>query len=338
MTVLILYNQPSGDRADADVLTQLAWVRCELDELGYQTEQFEVTLDLTPLDRVLRAQRPESVVYLVESLAGTDSLLHLPAHLLEAHDVPFTGSSGTVLKSLTSKSNVKQRLLSAGLPTPAWLDVHGKFYGQFAEGPYIIKADREHASRGLDQTSVMEAKNVEELRRLCEERSRLLRLPCLAERFVPGREFNIALLDHGDGSPAVLPLAEINFAALPSEHVPIVDWNAKWAEDSVEYNGTPRSFPNMCTQPQLHEQLQGIAARCWQLFGVTGFARVDVRVDSNDQAWILEINANPCLSPDAGFLAACHAARLASQEVMQRLLTAAMSNSNGYVSRTFNSA
>ena len=53
-----------------------------------------------------------------------------------------------------------------------------------------------------------------------------------------------------------------------------------------------------------------LAVECWRLFDLAGYARVDFRVDSRGQPWILEINANPCLSPDAGFAAALCAGRI----------------------------
>ena len=354
MTLLILYNQPSNrqpsnrqagtdqteidpadtgpadtgpadsDPADSDVLTQVAWVGRALSELGYQVDALGVTLDLTPLEERLRTQPPEFVVYLVESLGGTDGLLHLPAELLAARSFPFTGSPASVLKSLVSKSEVKQRLLAEALPTPGWLDPEGDFHGGFAPGQYIIKADREHASRGLDQTSVVEVQTVDELRGRCRQRASQLKVPCLAERFVSGREFNIALLagERDEPTPGVevLPLAEIDFSRLPAGHWPIVDWKAKWAEGSVEYVGTPRTFPDMQAQSQLGQQLRWLAERCWQTFGLSGYARVDVRVDPQGDIWILEINANPCLSPDAGFHAACSVRGLSATDIMQRLI------------------
>ena len=330
MSVLILYNEPGSvhagsaeaREADADVLTQVAWVRQQLHRLGYDTQELGVTLDLTPLDQLLRMQRPELAVYLVESLGGTDALLHLPAELLEAYEIPFTGSPCRVLKSLSSKSAVKQRFLQSGLPTAPWLDAHGQFFGGFIPGQYIIKADREHASRGLDSSSVVHATNLDDLRQQCRDRAHTVGLPCIAERFIWGREFNLSVLDSGSGTPTFLPLAEIDFEALPADRLPIVDWNAKWAEDSVEYHGTPRLFPDMSMQVTLREELLRAALRCWEEFDLQGYARVDFRVDPKGRIWILEINANPCLSPNAGFYAACEAAGL-EDDSLQMLLAAA---------------
>jgi D-alanine-D-alanine ligase len=63
-----------------------------------------------------------------------------------------------------------------------------------------------------------------------------------------------------------------------------------------------------------------IARRCWPLFGLRGYARVDFRVDESNQPWVLEINANPCLSPDAGFVAAASQAGLSYRQVVERIV------------------
>lgn len=106
----------------------------------------------------------------------------------------------------------------------------------------------------------------------------------------------------------VLPPAEIIFPDYTQEMVRIVDYQAKWEECSFGYNNTVRTFDFGPEDAELLTTLQELALRCWRVFGLKGYARVDFRVDSNGQPFILEINANPCLSPDAGFYAAvqCH--------------------------------
>ena len=69
-------------------------------------------------------------------------------------------------------------------------------------------------------------------------------------------------------------------------------------------------------------ELAALAFECWRLFGLRGYARVDFRVDREGRPWILEVNANPCLSADAGYMAAAAEAGLEPEEVVRRILSA----------------
>ena len=100
------------------------------------------------------------------------------------------------------------------------------------------------------------------------------------------------------------------FSAFPAGKPKIVGYAAKWDERAMEFAGTPRKFDFPKTDAPLLDWLRTLAVECWRLFDLAGYARVDFRVDSGGQPWILEINANPCLSPDAGFAAALARAEL----------------------------
>src|SRR5262249_30589267 len=141
-----------------------------------------------------------------------------------------------------------------------------------------------------------------------------------AEEFVPGRELNVALLAERGGARA-LPVAEIRFDAFPADKPRIVGHAAKWNIDSFEYRNTRRSF---AVEPQVRERLRRVALDCWALFKLDGYARVDFRVDERGKPWVLEVNANPCLSPDAGFAAALAEAGIGYEAAVERLIDDAL--------------
>ena len=120
--------------------------------------------------------------------------------------------------------------------------------------------------------------------------------------------------------PEVLPPAEIDFSAFPPAKPRIVGHRAKWQADSFEYHHTPRRFDFPPSDHPLLEQLRHLAQQCWTLFGLRGWVRVDFRVDAAGRPWILEINANPCLTPDAGFAAALGQASIPFDDAIQRIL------------------
>jgi len=118
----------------------------------------------------------------------------------------------------------------------------------------------------------------------------------------------------------VLPHAEIRFIDYPSGKRKIVDFRAKWDEASFEYHHTIRCFDFLPEDKQLLEKLSALAKECWQVFGLGGYARVDFRVDNDGNPWVLEINANPCISPDSGFVAAAAMAGINYADFIARIL------------------
>ena len=145
--------------------------------------------------------------------------------------------------------------------------------------------------------------------------------PLLVEHLLPGREFNIAMLA-GPNGPEVLPPAEMTFVDFPADRPRILGWEAKWVESSFAYRHTVRQFLD-AREERLARELAAIAAAAWQACGVAGYARVDVRADEDGTPCVLEVNANPCLSPDAGFAAATARAGLSPDQVVARILDAA---------------
>ena len=92
--------------------------------------------------------------------------------------------------------------------------------------------------------------------------------------------------------------------------------------DSFEYQHTRRRFDLPAADRPLLERLEDLAMRCWHLFGLRGYARVDFRVDAAGDPWVLEVNANPCLAPDAGFAAAAQRAAVPYERAIERILCA----------------
>jgi GNAT superfamily N-acetyltransferase len=118
----------------------------------------------------------------------------------------------------------------------------------------------------------------------------------------------------------VLPPAEIDFSAFPAGKPQIVGYQAKWDDASFEFHQTPRRFDFPAEDGPLVGRLSELARRCWEVFDLAGYVRVDFRVDRAGQPWILEINTNPCLSPDAGYAAALARAGIRYEDAIERIV------------------
>jgi D-alanine-D-alanine ligase len=323
MKVVVLHDRVPEEGASpdqADVLVQAREVCGALRELGHDPVPLSATLDFRLLRDQLREVGPAFVFNLVESIEGYGRLIHAAPALLNCLGIPYTGAGADAVFLTTNKLLTKRMLREAAVPTPpayASADLSGAI--PFAAGRYIVKSVWEHASVGLDEDSVVAISEPAGLR---AEMSRLQEKQggeCFAEAYIEGREFNLSLLASKAG-PQVLPPAEIRFEGYPEGKTRVVGYRAKWHEGSFEYLHTVRSFEFPAEDAELLQRLTDLAARCWSLFDLQGYARVDFRVDRDGRPWVLEVNVNPCLSPDAGFFAAAAQARLSFTQVVERII------------------
>ena len=184
---------------------------------------------------------------------------------------------------------------------------------------WIIKSVWEHGSLGLEAEHLVTG-TATTVTRLLKERAPGLGGACFAEQFISGREFNLSLLA-GRSGVTVLPPAEILFTDTPADRPAMVGYRAKWHENSEEYRNTPRRFDFAPADTPLLEELKTLARRCWHLFHLAGYARVDFRVDADGRPYVLEVNTNPCLSPDAGFAAALEQAGISYIDGIHQIVT-----------------
>ena len=326
MRIAVVHNAIASESPDEqDVLAQSDAVSEALRHLGHKPVRLTCSLNLASTRSGLLAISPQLVFNLVESLEGTGRLIHLFPAILDAMGLTYTGASSEALMLTSSKLLAKSLLESVGLPTPHWIASQNAFEpgnrprAEWNSKRWIIKSVWEHASIGLDDESIVEVSEADHLELLLKERAPRLGGSCFAEVFIDGREFNLSLLDGPDGV-TVLPPAEILFENFGDNQARIVDYQAKWDDASFQYHHTPRRFDFEAEDEELLEQLRSLALACWRLFNLRGYARVDFRVDHNGRPWILEINANPCLSPDAGFAAAIHQSRLTYTQAIGRIV------------------
>jgi D-alanine-D-alanine ligase len=236
----------------------------------------------------------------------------------------FTGSTGEAIARSTDKSRAKGIIAEHGLATPSWrvFPTPNQVSEESAAGlrfPLIVKPIAEDGSLGIAAEAVVH--DAEELRKRVAYVASCYRQAALAERFVAGREFNVALW--GD-PPELLPVAEIDFAAFAHPEERVVSFSAKWERGSFEYDNTPARCPAQA-DARLAARLEKSALGAWKAIGCRGYARVDMRVAHDGLVQILEVNCNPDLSPDAGFCRAAQAAGFDYPALAVRILEMARS-------------
>jgi D-alanine-D-alanine ligase len=291
-----------------------------LEGLGFTTEIVEIALDLESIE-TLPSRQPLLVFNLVDAINCDSRFAPLVPERLDALGIAYTGCSTSALFKTLSKVGTKLKLAHGGLPTPEWTR-DGTGLNRNARA--IVKAVWEHGSLGLDETSVMCCADAA---RVVAARTLLHKTEHFAEAYIEGREFHLALLERVSGVE-VLPIVEILFGGPEAHAHKIYGYEAKWTPDSAAYIGTLRRFGLEQDEPELATTLKQFALATWTLFGFSGYARVDFRVDPTGAPFIIDVNPNPYLTPDAEDVAAAVEAELSYQDLIGSIVESSLRAGN----------
>jgi D-alanine-D-alanine ligase len=318
ISVLILYNTPrsSGRQAfvesEAGVLAEVEAVGRALDKLRIPHRVVGVR-EFEELPAVLSASDEPVVFNLVEGFWTAPDRATLVPAVVRGFGKACTGNDTPGLLLSLDKWQSKTLLAAAGIPTPKGLIVPvGESIPtrDLFEGPYIVKPIQADASEGIDKTSIVHGRG-KTLRQVVQRIHDQLAQPALIEQYIEGRELNISVI-HRKGEAQVLPLAEIDFSAFEAGRPRIVGYEAKWVEDTFEYQHTPRIIPAPLPK-RVAERVRDLAAASCRALSCFDYCRVDFRLDKANRPYVLEVNANPDISLDAGLAAALQAAGISYQ-------------------------
>lgn len=324
--MVIIFHSPLAANAspdEMDVLDQADYFRVGLSLLGYQVEVLPFEYDLQLMGDILRRKRPQFVVNLVETLFADGRLIHFAPALFAHYGVPYTGCSSDALYQTSNKVLAKTLMRAHDIPTPDFISHMPSFAetdevaGVAAKTPYIIKSIWEHASFGMDEREKLLFFGREEVREAFSMKGNKA-AQYFAEKYIHGREFNISMLAGPEG-PEILPVAEMQFD-FPPDMPRITGYRAKWDSTSFEYMHTSRAFLDIGPGEALYERLQQICVACWTLFRLSAYARIDFRLDDEGRPYVLEVNANPCIAIDSGFVAAADRAGYDQKTTVSRII------------------
>jgi D-alanine-D-alanine ligase len=272
------------------------------------------------LDR-LRCNKPDLLFNLCESMDGDSRNEPTFAGLLDLMGLRYSGADLLALASCLYKHRTKEILDAHGVPTPPYrmLRTEADLAGDF-DFPWFVKLAHEDASLGISEANVVRSHGelATRTRELWAEYSQAV----LAERYVEGREVNVTIFGYRDHLE-VLPLHEIDFAAMPSDRPHIVSYAAKWDEHHVDYAGT-KPVPLRPTSEQTIADIQRVAMAAYRAVDLRDYGRVDLRVDDGGIPWVIDVNPNPDISPDAGVSRAAAAAGMTYPQMVARIAELAL--------------
>lgn len=316
MKIALLFDGLSalGKAPEVQLLDSIEAVEGALLEWATEVVRVPVSNDGRWVERV-RKGKFDLIFNICEGIDGEAVYEPMVISVLELIGVPFTGSSSWTT-ALTLRKNVVNGVLDrAGLPVPRWTHVRRGEEITSVGFPAICKPVAEDASVGIEQRSV-----VRSMRALSARVDAMLGGwdEVLIQRFIDGREVNVGIL--GDD---VLPISEIDFAKMPQGMWHIVSYRSKWETGSDEDLGAKPNCPADLPE-DLANELIVIARAAWSVVRGEGYGRCDFRIDQSGRPWLLEVNANPDISPTAGLARMAGVATIGFADLIRRICDQAL--------------
>lgn len=327
VSVFSIYNgKPDSVQSNATDLSEYSFadqmdnITKILSEKFSIVESFAVDKNILKFIDKLKEFNPDAIVNFIESIEGISNYEYCVAALFELLDYEFTGNISTTLGNCLNKERTKIILSSYGIPTPKFLvlEPHQSIsYNKLSLNyPLIMKLDEEDASIGISEYSVV--KNFKELKKHFKFLSETYNKRIILEEYIDGREINVAILNG-----KVLPPSEIDFTGLPDKLPKIVTYEGKWIEGSQYYNFTKPICPARLNK-KTKTLIEKIALQSYQAMNCRDYARVDIRLSKENIPYVIEVNPNPDISPDAGFVRAANAAGISYDELLKSIASFAL--------------
>jgi D-alanine-D-alanine ligase len=283
---------------------------------GHDVACLEPRDDVASIRDAIAEKRPHVVFNMLEEFHGFVEYELLVPALLEMLQVPYTGCNPRGLALARDKALTKAILAHHGLPVPG--------FAVFPRGrrvrppplayPLLVKSLTEEASSGLAHGSL-----VHDPRRLRDRVAFVheqVSSDAIVEEYVRGRELNVALL--GNRRPRAFPAWELDLSRLPPRAPRFVTSRVKW-DAAYQKRHRIRSIPARLPAAAARS-VERLGRRVYTLLGLSGYARIDLRLDAEGRPFVLEANPNPDLSRADDFALAAAAAGVPFGDLVERIL------------------
>lgn len=326
LRVLVLMHRDLVPPDDVAGLTkeELAEFQTEFDVvrgltgLGHEIRKLGLHDELAPLREELDVWKPDIVFNLLEEFHGRPAYDHNVVSYLELKGVPYTGCNPRGMMLARDKALSKKILHFHRLNVPGFAVVPLGRRLRRAKSlsfPLIVKSLIEEASLGISQASVVS--NDEKL----SERIRFIHqrvgTDAIVEQYIEGRELYVGVL--GNHRLTALPAWELRFERLPTDAVPIATRKVKWDPATQDRWQVYIQESELAADDE--RLVERTAKKIYRVLGLSGYARIDFRLDDRGRLFFLEANPNPDIAADSEFASSGESAGMSYEEVLHRVLT-----------------
>lgn len=325
LRVLVLMHEdlvPPEDVTGHDIKTA-AW-RTEYDvvstlrKLGHEICPLGVKSDLGVIQSAIEQWKPDIAFNLLEEFDGVAVYDQHVVSYLELLHLPYTGSNPRGLMLARDKVLTKKVLAFHRIPYPEFIEVpHGRTVKRpkSLTFPLIVKSVNEEASLGISQASIVmdDEKLVERVAFIHNS----VGSGALIEQYIEGRELYVGII--GNGHLQVLPVWELIMDKLPEDAKRIATERVKWSRKyQAKYGIISKEADDLPAGKT--QAIQDLAKRVYRALSLSGYARIDMRMDTEGQLYVLEANPNPQIAEDEDFADSAKHVGYEYKELLQELL------------------
>lgn len=325
LRVLVLMHEDlvPPDQVNGYDLKTMEWrteynVISTLKKLGHEVYSLGVKSNLGVIHSAIENWKPDIAFNLLEEFDGVAVYDQHVVSYLELLHLPYTGCNPRGLMLARDKALTKKVLSFYRIPYPEFIEVpQGRTVKRpkWLTFPLIVKSVNEEASLGISQASIVEDDDK------LSERVGFIHTSvgsgALIERYVEGREFYVGVI--GRGQLQVLPVWELIMDKLPEDAKRIATERVKWSRKyQQKYGITSREADNLPEGKT--EEIQDLAKRVYRALGLSGYARIDMRMTGDGQLYVLEANPNPQIAEDEDFADSAKKADYHYKKLLQEIL------------------
>lgn len=251
------------------------------------------------------------VFNLCEGLGNRNRESQVPM-LLDIYGIPYVGSDALTLGLTLDKVSAKKSFVADGIPTPAYRVAYSEQDSSLASClryPLIVKPRHEGSSKGISENSIVRDEGA--LKKQIREVTETYQQAALIEEFVSGSEFTVLVI--GNQNPHALPSVQIQICG-KLDLGDLVYTSRRLLTTEVEYV-CPSKIPD-----ELELRMRQLAVRAYRSVDCLDFGRVDFRVDSRGEPFVLEVNPLPSLSVEDVFPMAAKVDGLSYEELVVKII------------------
>ena len=302
-------------RTEYDVLTTVR------DQLEHDVHVLGVKDDLAGIRQANDEFKPHIAFNLLEAFHEVGTFDQNVVAYLELLRLAYTGCNPRGMLLARDKALSKKLLHYHRIPVPEFTVVRlgrkPRLPARF-KYPVIVKSLTQEASIGISQASVIEDES--KLRERVQFMHDSIKTDAIVEEYIEGRELYVAVL--GNQRLQVFPTWEMTFANMPDDQHRIaterVKWNAKYQKRMGIATGEAQ------LTPELSDRVHNLCRRVYQTLEMSGYARIDLRLDAAGRLYVLEANPNPQIARKEDFAEAAAHAGVDYPALLQRILSIGM--------------